>query len=168
MSHSASWVAEPSRRAISLSRGARLIALIVGAIVASQYLAGYFFLWSIHGDLSEVTPLTIARYAYYYSDMPNIMRRLSICLSLGIGVVGACALAALLPNRRPLHGQARFARRHEVARAGLLGYAGIVLVELGSRFLMLPGQQGVILAAPAHRELSENATRSNTPRGAAR
>ncbi len=145
MSHSASWVAEPSR---GLSRGARFIAFVMGAVVASQYLAGYFFLWSIHGDPSEVTPLTISRYAYYYSDMPDIMRRLSICLSLGIGVVGACALAALLPHRRPLHGQARFARRYEVARAGLLGNAGIVLGELGSRYLMLPGQQGVILAAP--------------------
>ena len=122
--------------------------MIVAAVVVSQYLAGYFFLISIHGKPLEATPLTIARYAYYFSDMPEIQQRLSVCLSLGVGVVGACALAALLPHRRPLHGQARFARRREVARAGLLGNAGIVLGELGSRYLMLPGQQGVILAAP--------------------
>src|SRR5262249_35784704 len=43
---------------------------------------------------------------------------------------------------------ARFAHRHEITRAGLLGDHGIILGKLGSRYLMLPGQQSVVLAAP--------------------
>ena len=148
MSRSASWAAEPAPRPKWLAKGARTIAAIIAAIVASQYLAGYFFLWSIHGSPLQATPLTIATYAYYFADLPGITQRIWVCLAFGVGLVTMCAFAALLPAPRPLHGQARFARRHEVARAGLLGHVGIVLGELGSRYLMLPGQQGVILAAP--------------------
>ena len=63
---------------------------------------------------------------------------------LAFGVVGF----AMLPRRRPLHGDARFATRREIARAGLLGEHGIILGRLGNRYLVLPGQQGVELEAP--------------------
>ncbi|MEO8249867.1 MAG: type IV secretory system conjugative DNA transfer family protein, partial [Burkholderiales bacterium] len=63
-------------------------------------------------------------------------------LSLGFGVV------ALIPMRRPLHGDARFATRREIEKAGLLGHQGIILGRLGKRYLMLPGQQGAELEAP--------------------
>jgi type IV secretion system protein VirD4 len=46
-----------------------------------------------------------------------------------------------------LHGAARFEHRREIKRAGLFGDDGILLGELGGRYLVLPGQQGVALAA---------------------
>jgi len=52
---------------------------------------------------------------------------------LAFGVVGF----AMLPRRRPLHGDARFATRREIARAGLLGEHGIILGRLGNRYLVL-------------------------------
>jgi type IV secretion system protein VirD4 len=55
---------------------------------------------------------------------------------------------AMLPRPRALHGEARFARRREIERAGLLGEHGIILGRLGGRYLVLPGQQGVALEAP--------------------
>src|SRR5205085_5576831 len=55
---------------------------------------------------------------------------------------------ALIPRRRSLHGDARFATKKEIADAGLLGNDGIILGRLGNRYLMLPGQQGVELEAP--------------------
>jgi type IV secretion system protein VirD4 len=60
----------------------------------------------------------------------------------------ASGLALLLPRRRALHGDARFASRRQLAAAGLLGDRGIVLGKVGRRCLMLAGQQGVALAAP--------------------
>lgn len=66
----------------------------------------------------------------------------------GFGFVFAITLIALLPKKRSLHGDARFARRTEILAAGLLGNEGIILGRLGHRCLMLAGQQGVALAAP--------------------
>jgi type IV secretion system protein VirD4 len=58
-----------------------------------------------------------------------------------------------LPRRRPLHGDARFASRREIAAADLLSGDGVILGQVGglgrfgARYLVLPGQQGVSLSA---------------------
>lgn len=125
--------------------------IAVGALLvllAGLYASGYFFLWAIHARPQEATPLTVIRYQYHFGDRPEVRRHLvwSSCAGFGL-VVGAAALL-LIPRSRPLHGEARFARRHEIKRAGLLGDEGIILGRLGSQCLMLAGQQGVLLAAP--------------------
>lgn len=130
------------RRAIKV-----LAAVLVGLGVAS-YLGGYFFLWSLHLNPREASPLTLFRYAYYYSDRPWVSHRLKVCSGVGGGVVAASAVALLLPRRRSLHGDARFASRRELSATGLLGDQGIILGRVGRRILMLSGQQGVALAAP--------------------
>ena len=123
-------------------------AFAIIAVSAAMYLAGLFFLWSIHQTIRMTTPLTIARYAIYYGHVPSVKRRLWICSGLGLGLVILAASSLLLPQRRSLHGDARFALRREIARAGLFSQDGIILGEVGSQYLILPGQQSVILAAP--------------------
>ncbi|MGH8259953.1 MAG: type IV secretory system conjugative DNA transfer family protein, partial [Steroidobacteraceae bacterium] len=77
------------------------------------------------------------------------MRRCILLSSVaGLLLVTVAAGAALRPRARSLHGDARFARRREIAASGLLGAEGLILGRLGRRYLMLPGQQGVALAAP--------------------
>jgi type IV secretion system protein VirD4 len=114
----------------------------------AQYLAGYFFLWSLSADPRSATPLTIARYAYYYGERSDIRTRLIASTLGGVGLTLLSGLAFLPPRKRSLHGDARFATRREIAAAGLLGEHGIILGRLGNRCLMLAGQQGVALAAP--------------------
>src|SRR6202050_3765326 len=118
------------------------------ALLLAAYLAGAFFLWSMHADLRRATPLTITQYGYYYGDRVDVQHRLwgSSAFALAFVLVGAGA--GLLPRRRALHGDARFASRAEIAAAGLLGSDGIILGRRGRRCLMLAGQQGVALAAP--------------------
>lgn len=126
-------------------------ALLMGValVVASQYLAACAFYWSLHWDMRDATPLTIARYAYYFWDRADIRHRLVWSSGLALGMLaGATTLALMMPRSRKLHGDARFATRSEVRRAGLLGDHGIILGRIGRRCLMLPGQQGVALAAP--------------------
>jgi type IV secretion system protein VirD4 len=117
-------------------------------MVLAQYLAGYFFLWSLEENPRTATPLTIARYAYYYGARPDIRRRLIVSSLSATALALLSGLALLLPRGRSLHGDARFARRSEIATAGLLGDHGIILGRLGRRCLMLAGQQGAALAAP--------------------
>jgi type IV secretion system protein VirD4 len=118
------------------------------ALLVSQYLAGWLLLKWLHLDPRSAGPLTVARYSYYYGERADMQPRLWATSLTGLALVGLCPLALLLPRRRALHGDARFATRREVARAGLMGERGIVLGRWGRRCLMLAGQQGVCLAAP--------------------
>lgn len=118
------------------------------ALLLADTLAGALFLWSMHADPRQATPLTLSRYGYYYGDRAEVRRRLWGSSALALSVVLVSAGTGFLPRRRPLHGDARFASQSEVAAAGLLGAEGIILGKRGRRCLMLAGQQGVALAAP--------------------
>ena len=126
----------------------KVAGVAVLALLVSQYLAGWLLLKWLHLDPRTAGPLTIARYSYYFGGRADMRPRLWVTSLAGLALVGLCPLALLLPRRRALHGDARFATRREVARAGLLGERGIVLGRWGRRCLMLAGQQGVCLAAP--------------------
>lgn len=135
----------PSGRSATL----KFLALGVLGFLLSQYLAGWLLLTWLHLNPREAGPLTIARYGYYYyGERPEIRPRLWATSIAGLLMVGIVPLALVWPRRRALHGDARFATRREVMRAGLLGERGIILGAWGRRCLMLSGQQGVCLAAP--------------------
>jgi type IV secretion system protein VirD4 len=128
--------------------------LVIGAacfvlgLIAALYLASYFFLWSFHVDPRQATPLTILKYQHYYGGNPVIARRVNICSSVSLALVTAFCIIPVLPKPRALHGDAQFARAAEIARAGLLSPEGIILGKYRGRYLILPGQQSVVLAAP--------------------
>jgi type IV secretion system protein VirD4 len=130
-----------------IPRAAWVLGCVVSAVVIAQWLAGYLFLWSLGLPPIRATPLTTARYLYHYAHQPQVQHRAMVCSVLSFGVVGATAAAAAWPRPRPLYGAAQFERRRAIKRAGLLGDDGILLGELYGRYLVLPGQQGVALAA---------------------
>jgi type IV secretion system protein VirD4 len=148
MSLSANAAVSPRPEPRGAARWLKVTALGVLGILVSQYLGACVLLAWLHRDLKEAGPFTIARFAYYYGNHAAVRSRLLIASVAGLGGVALIPLALLLPRRRALHGEARFARWREVARAGLLGSRGIILGRLGKRCLMLAGQQGVCLAAP--------------------
>ena len=149
MSPSASIAASrPPAKAGRIAGISRVLGAAIVALIAALYLAGFFFLWSIHLDPRTASPLTVLRFAYYYGTWPRVAGELARACAGGVAAVALSALVLLLPRRRPLHGEARFATRREIARAGLLGEHGIILGRLGRRCLTLAGQQGVVLAAP--------------------
>lgn len=141
-------VARTTARSRPIPRAAWLLACTAAGLAVVQWLAGYFFLWSIDVAPSRATPLTTARYLYHYGNRLQIRCRILVCSILSLGVVGTAAIAAVWPQQRPLHGAARFEHRREIKRAGLFGNEGILLGEMRGRYLLLPGQQGVALAAP--------------------
>lgn len=134
-------------------RALPVVASVVAAILAAQYVAGCLLLLTLELSLSEASVLTIARYGYYYRDTPEILRVVLWCAVGGALSVAGAAAIALAPRRAPLHGEARFARASEIKRAGLLTGEGLILGELRGwlpwrrRFITLPGQQGIALSA---------------------
>lgn len=138
-------------RAPGAAESASVVKVVVVLLLAAAlgfYLAGYFFLLAMQLPPHRATLLTIPRYWQAHPDRTDVRRALLLALvgaqGLSLGLVGF----AMLPRPRALHGEARFASRREVARAGLLGEEGIILGRLGGRYLALPGQQGVALEAP--------------------
>jgi len=125
--------------------------VVVGLLFVAAvgfYLAGYFFLWSIKAEPWTATPLTTIRYWHYYGERADVRRALAWSLAGGMGLAFGCGVLAMLPRKRPLHGEARFATKKEIKQAKMLHHEGIILGRFGSEFLMLPGQQGVELEAP--------------------
>ena len=127
----------------------KVLAALLLAAVLGLHLAGYFFLLAMQLPPRDATPLTLYRYWQAHGgDRQEVRRALVIAFVGSEALVLGLAGFAMLPRPRALHGEARFAQRREIERAGLLGEHGIILGRLGRRYLMLPGQQGVALEAP--------------------
>src|SRR5262249_14309059 len=141
----APWARAPSRASRRIGK-ASLIG--VAGLLMSAWLGGAVFLASLHEDPPGASPLTLARSASYYGDRQGGRPRVVLSGGAGLHALAVAAAAAFVPRRRSLHGDARFARRGEVAAAGLFGSHGIILGRLGRRLIRLSGQQGVALAAP--------------------
>jgi type IV secretion system protein VirD4 len=121
--------------------------------IAAGYVAAVLFLLLNKADPRQADVTRLLHYWTLYADDPPLRRKLlaSIVLSgIGLLVVLPAALVAAARQRRPLHGNARFANAAEIRRAGLLGGTGpnILVGRYGRSFLALPGQLSVMLSAP--------------------
>src|SRR3984885_8318934 len=130
----------------------KAIAIAAVSLIASQYLAGFLFLAWCRQDVRAAQPFTVARYAYYYGTVAEVRQRLWISSAAGLALIALAALPFLVPRRQSLHGDARWATRAEMARAGLFSPHGLFLGRIGRRYLILGGQQGVLLSAPPRAE----------------
>jgi type IV secretion system protein VirD4 len=139
----------------------KYLGAVLLAATAGLYLSGYGFLRWIKQPAATEEPLAPLlapiQYGRWYAEIgEDKQEKLLRSLAVGMGLAFGGAAWLLWPRPRPLHGDARFATRREIAtvavggkrRVGLLGHRGIILGKLGNRYLMLPGQQGVLLEAP--------------------
>ena len=122
--NTAHW--RPRARNSSIAPGCKALLLLVGALLAAQYLAGFFFLQWVRSDPKGATPLTVARYGYYFAEREDIRRKLWISSGAGLALVMLPVILALRPRAPPLHGGARFSTRGEVRQAGLFSPVGII------------------------------------------
>lgn len=126
-------------------------AMLTGAVLTTLYLASYLFLVKLANPLlppAAATPMTVLRYWQQYGTDPYTRRWLIGCLVAGASPATAAAIALFRPVSRSLHGDARFATKREVARAGLFGETGIILGRWGRRYLVLGRQLAAIVIAP--------------------
>lgn len=80
---------------------------------------------------------------------------LMVSILIPILLFGGVAIAALVPKKRALHGSARFAKKSELIKSGLLQsdtendkYPSIIVGKQDKQFLLFRGQQFMFLAAP--------------------
>ena len=86
-----------------------------------------------------------------HSEDPVQRKRLQFSAAVG-GFVGfglpALMLVSLTLQKKPLHGEARFASHDEICQAGLYGERGVIVGKVGRQYLVYGGQEFVLLAAP--------------------
>ena len=129
-------------------RIARGLAGTVLTAVVVLYLSGYVFLWTIGSRPYSATPLTLVQYAHYYWHVPWVRRRILLSYAIGGVLASGAAALAIWPRRPSMHGDARFATKAEIQRAGLFADEGIILGRYGNKYLILAGQQGALVVAP--------------------
>lgn len=130
-----------------------MLAVLALAGIGWLYLAGHAYIWLTFGKGgAKVTLLTWPRYWIAYGNLPATKSHL---LQSAFGATVACLapLAMLfIKPRQKLHGEARFARRTDIGKAGLLTNEGdgVIVGRLGSAFLTagLRDYPHVMLAAP--------------------
>jgi len=147
----------------SWSTGRKAIAVVcaAGALMslaaASLYLAAVLFLLLNKTSPAPARLFSVAQYWERYGQVPKQRSRLQFAAGASVAllfVVLPIGLAQAVRPRRPLHGDARFAHRREVMRAGLLSRPAdakapsILVGRYRGEFLSLPGQLSVMLSAP--------------------
>ena len=126
--------------------------VFIAASVGVVWLAGFFFFaFSKTNPFGKTDFSTWWTYWQHYQNDPAVVKRLKVSAIVAAAVVyGApiVALIAAMREVRSLHGEARFANAREIEKAGLFGNTGIIIGKIKNRFLIFPGMQFVLLAAP--------------------
>lgn len=139
-------------------KAALALGLLVAAIIGGVFLSGWLTLLLLFGLKHQAASGLTTYWQYIHAlQLPQVAPyagRIRAGGAIGFGIPIIVWLALLYPifksRRRALHGEARFARRGDLARAKLLDGdpMGIVIGRFGGDLLRLGGAQHVILTAP--------------------
>lgn len=127
-----------------------LLTVIVLGLLLWAWLAGMVATASLGGDWRSVKPWSLAAILAYYGDSKKVQS--AAFIGALAGLVPLLGIGALLarPEKRSLHGEARFANLRDVTKAGLVATKGqgILLGRFGGRYLTFGGTQHVLVTAP--------------------
>nr|ALD82633.1 TraN [uncultured bacterium] len=129
------------------------IFLAVVGFFITKYLAGV--LYYLANKTNPFPEVNLTTWGYYWDlyahNVPAQKKKLQGALIAALFitfVLPALVIASLFNKKQSLHGDARFATTKEIQKSGLMGNKGILVGKYHNKYLMLGGQQFVLLAAP--------------------
>jgi type IV secretion system protein VirD4 len=140
-----------------------LIAILVLAVLCAASVTGMLYFTShlliTHFSLNDLAPspsLTVDMVKYGNKQIKGFAAiALAVSVIIPVLLFGGVAVAALVPKKRGLHGDARFSTRQELVKAGLLQpdsaedkFPSVLVGKSGDDFMLFRGQQFCYLAAP--------------------
>lgn len=126
-----------------------VLVVLIACTLISSYFAGLVFLILEKHNPFTADLWTWYGYVYYYYETYPGKLQLSGLMGAGIGYgIPIFLYLRHAPEKRALHGEARFAKKSEILNAGLLGPKGILVGKYEGKYLTFPGQEFVLLAAP--------------------
>lgn len=141
---------------MALTKQQKIILVVVGPLLwllVGFWLAGYFYLWKIGGTAAtmQARPWTVFQYWTYYGHVTGVRAWLAGLTLVSLLLAALPAVAAIIPKKRKLHGDAKLATKRELEQAGLFkGGNTWILMHYSGRYLYsLPDKIcSFILAAP--------------------
>jgi len=128
---------------------AQMVGVLAITLVFAAYFGGYLFLAFIKApEPWKATPITLWQYWEHFGARPDVRQKLLLSGGLALASCLVAGIWLVMPRKRPLHGEARFATSKEIRKAGLMSEKGIIIGRYKNRVLMLEGQQGALLEAP--------------------
>ncbi len=125
------------------------VVLLILVIVIWLMISGAILLIALKQDPNKTTLLTLYQYWYYYRENLAVLTWVYRSGGIALAIIGIFSLLLFVsPQKQKLFGEARFAKKIEIRKAGLLGSNGIIVGQLGSQYLMFGGQQHAIISAP--------------------
>jgi len=129
------------------------IFLAVVGFFITKYLAGV--LYYLANKTNPFPEVNLTTWGYYWDlyahNVPAQKKKLQGALIAALFitfVLPALVIASLFNKKQSLHGDARFATTKEIQKSGLMGNKGILVGKYHNKYLLLGGQQFVLLAAP--------------------
>lgn len=132
----------PEKKALCIFFG------VLFVITIWAYLASGIILMLFGMSVDDATPLTIYRYWRFYGNDPAVINWIYLSTGLSTFILVIPFVVVLMPKKRSLHGDAKFATTMDVKKSGLLGDDGIIVGKRNGKFLLFGGTQHVILSAP--------------------
>lgn len=129
-------------------KGSLILLAIVAALTLWLSLSGGIFLTAYHRKFEDATPLTIYQYWYHYGADKQVQKWLAIACGISFALVITPVFWLIAPVKKSLFGDARFAKKSEIAKAGLYSDNGIIVGKHGNKYLMFSGQQHPFISAP--------------------
>ncbi len=120
----------------------------VFALIAASYAASVVFMFFARIDTDLARPWSIFQYLYYYGQDPKLSKAFLLAGVAAVMVVIGMLYLALNSKTPDTYGNARWARRHEIKEADLLGSAGILIGKLFNTDLCAEGPLHVLVFAP--------------------
>lgn len=137
------------------AKAASAIGLLLLALFGGLYFSGYltFFLLKLQNPVQLDTYLDYVRSIDAPQVRPYVGKiKAAGAIGFGIPLLGWATLLffILKPKNQPIHGNARFASKHDLSRLDLLkpSDTGIIVGKLGGAFIRLGGTRHALLAAP--------------------
>ncbi|MBZ2207141.1 type IV secretory system conjugative DNA transfer family protein [Massilia soli] len=112
-----------------------------------NYLAGAAVLHLLRRDPAEAGMLTVYQYWFHYGDLAPVRNKLFIAAAFSFVAIALPLFLVLKPRARKQHGDARFASRREMRKAGLMGSDGVIVGQVGDTLLMYGGDAHAVVDA---------------------
>ena len=129
-----------------------LYTLLAGCVcILWALLSGGILLILLGGSFSDAGIFTFLQYVLYHASDKAVFSSMMAAAALAAAIVALTAALlffALGRKQRPLYGDARFAKKSDIVKAGLLGEEGIIVGRRGQAYLLFAGQQHVLMSAP--------------------
>ena len=129
----------------------RNIRIAVGttiALLGASYAASLVFMFFARIDIEAARPWSILQYLYYYAHDPKLAKAFAFAGIAATMTAGGMLYLLYRAKSPGTYGDARWARRHEIEAAGLLGQHGLLIGKHAGRYLCAEGPLHVLVFAP--------------------